>query len=697
MSAVNLSLAIAAPPLLALILLLWTLERAGGRSGWRLFLSMMWGGFGATSLAILVSATWLEQPAWYPYLVTPVVEEVAKALILVILTALGLIAGSPVGLAYGLACGLGFALWENAAYFDRLGTTPSSWLYLTRTTGTALLHASATALVGAAAGFGGPQTSWRRRMAALVAALAFACLIHGSWNYVCVVLSDTSTLRRALPALWVTLLVALVAWSMRRERWRLRREILALWRENTIAEPIARALLERWPTRALRRSGVEHPRKVNRAAWQLALARRQLASLPQRSEAARARLIRLAQHWQDMLDSLLSGRDKPPARRSQKRDALLIVGLALAAGVVHLLGQVSPVPAALARRTVVITSGAKVRPEPLLSVVDENQAYILWQRGPSRDKREQVLTWIGPGNERRDLGLGPVPPQRDDWFDMTTLGDHAVIATRQGDRLLLRRFLKNHQVDRLPFDAPERDPEPCWPWLTTDQGRTLVGWDRLRAVAWLKAPPLELGPPLKLPNPFPEGIETADQACARGFMLTDQTVYQVAKPSKASRLAAVDLEELTAHPIDLCPGQPGLRVHSLDKDRGQVLVLLGGQGPEGYRLLLARLDRSGHLISPCRPVRTMPAGEPAVVSLSGAGDNAFLAWATSFHIFLARIPLSDEGDRSRRWVLDRAPPDSSGVVRVGVTEGRLYVAWEGHSEDDRWSLKLLRSEIADLP
>jgi len=93
----------------------------------------------------------------------------------------------------------------------------------------------------------------------------------------------------------------------------------------------------------------------------------------------------------------------------------------------------------------------------------------------------------------------------------------------------------------------------------------------------------------------------------------------------------------------------------------------------------------------------MPTGEPAVVSLSGAGDDAFLAWATNSHIFLARIPLGLGGGSERRWVLDRAPPDSSGVVRVGFTQGRLYVAWEGHADGDRWSLKLLRTEIADLP
>jgi hypothetical protein len=37
------------------------------------------------------------------------------------------------------------------------------------------------------------------------------------------------------------------------------------------------------------------------------------------------------------------------------------------------------------------------------------------------------------------------------------------------------------------------------------------------------------------------------------------------------------------------------------------------------------------------------------------------------------------------------------VVRIGVVDRRLYVAWEGSSPGRRFSLKLLRTEIDDLP
>lgn len=690
------SFAIAAPPLLTLLLLLWWLDRAGGRSGWLLLLCMTWGGLGATGLVMLASAAWLEQPAWYPYVVSPLLEEVAKALIFVLLIALGLVPSVPAGLAYGLACGLGFALWENAAYFDQLGATPTPWLYVARTAGTALLHAAATGLVGAAAGTGGVRRAWRRRTLAVVVALGMACLVHGSWNYVCLVMSDTSALRRALPAVGVTLLLALVAWSVLRERWHLRQEVLSLWQDGVISEQVARALVRRWPVRSLRRGGVANPARVSRAVWQLALARKQLAEVPE-SSAARVRLARIVDYWQRSVSALLDGAPHPNANRSAVGYGTLAVGLALAVGGLHLLGQVSPVPAALARRTVVVVNDAAVRPEPLLSVVDEDEAYLLWQRGPSKEHREQILTWIGPGQEQRALSLGAIPPRWDDWFDMTSLGRGVLVATRREDRMVVRSFAKNLQRDELSFDAPERDPEPCWPWLASDRGRTLAGWDRLRRVAWLGAEPLAVGARLDLPDPFQSVEETPDQACVRGFMFTDHTVYQVARPLHASRIAAIDLETLTERSIDLCPGEPDLRVHSLDKDGDSVLVLLGGQGDEGYRLLLARLDRAGNLRQPCQPVRIMPAGEPSVVSLAGAGASAFLAWASGSHIFLARMPIGPGGGRSRRWVLDRAPPDGTGVVRVGVTEGRLYVAWEGYAPGSRWSLKLLRTEIEDLP
>jgi predicted small integral membrane protein len=285
---------------------------------------------------------------------------------------------------------------------------------------------------------------------------------------------------------------------------------------------------------------------------------------------------------------------------------------------------------------------------------------------------------------------------------MTALGDGVVVATRETDAVWMRSFVKNERRGEIRFNAVEKSPEPCWPWLASDRGRTLVGWDRLERVAKIWAEPLRVSlPAMELPDPFPSGTDTAEQACMRGFMLTDQTAYEVARPGTAARLAAVDLDSRQSHEIEFCPGRQGrLRIHSLDKDRGQVLVLLGasveGGGGE-YELLIARLDRSGNVIEPCRHLRSMPAGEPRVVGLAGAGDRAFLAWSTSAHIFLARVPLRETEERPRRWVLDRAPRGGQGVVRVGVVEERLHVAWEGHSRNGRWSLKLLRTEIDDLP
>lgn len=704
--ALTTSLVIAAPPLLALLFLLWAFDRHAGRSGTLLVLAVLWGGLVATSLVTLTNVVWLEQPGWYPYVVTPVVEELAKASLFALLIPLLLVPSVPAGLAYGLACGLGFALWENAAYFEQSGDAgPTTWLYVTRTAGTALLHATSTAVVGAAAGSVGPREHRLRQAAFLVGALAVAIWVHGAWNYVCLVLSNDSPFRRALPAAGVALLLSFVAGSMIRERWRLRREILSLWQEEVIGEGVAKAMLTRWPSRALRRLGLQRSMRLSRSLWALALARRQLASLgPRLGEAARQRLEQHVDRWQHMVRALLEQsevelllrRDRPLFLRVS-----LAVGLIVSAVALHLLGHVSPVPGALSRRTIVITSGAVVRPEPLITVL-HGDTYVLWQRGPSKRQRQQMLTWVGPGEQRRHISLGALPPEEPDWFEMTALGEGVLVATRERDRIWIRAFAKNQASGELRFDAVESSPEPCWPWLTSDRGRTLVGWDRLeRAVKVLPNPLRVVLPVMELPDPFPTGCDTPEQACMRGFTLTDHTLYEVARPGSAARLAAVDLDRREAQEIDVCPGRRGnFRIHSLDKDRGQVLVLLGAEevgGGDGYELLIARLDRSGNLLEPCRHLRSMPAGEPRVVGLAGAGDMAFLAWSTSAHIFLARVPLIEGAGRSRRWVLDRAPRGGQGVVRVGVVDDWLHVAWEGHSRGGRWSLKLLRTEIEDLP
>ena len=164
-------------------------------------------------------------------------------------------------------------------------------------------------------------------------------------------------------------------------------------------------------------------------------------------------------------------------------------------------------------------------------------------------------------------------------------------------------------------------------------------------------------------------------------------------------MAAIDISSHAVRELDLCPSESEFRIHSLDKDRGQVLVLLGVRPlrpNDPYRLLLARLDRAGNVISTCRDIRELPGGEPVVVGLAGSGDDAFLAWSTHSHILLARMPIGEGGNPERRWVLDKAPPEQ-GVVRVSVVDEWLFVAWEGSSPGRRWSLKLLRTEIDDLP
>ncbi len=693
------SLAIAAPPLLVLLVLLWTFDRQAGRSGLILVASVFWGGLVATSLVTTVGALWLEQPLWYPYVAAPIAEELAKGLLFVVLLCSRLLPGIPAGLAYGLACGLGFALWENATYFEQTGGAgPSTWLYLTRTAGPALLHAVSTAVVGAAAGAGGLAPRRVRHLVAIFAALAVATWIHGGWNYICLVLSNTDATRRVLPLAGASLLLALLSWSVLEERWRLREEVLELWREGLVPEAVALAMTSRWSLQALRRLDVPQPRRLARVIWALASIRRQLRDLPAQATAVRRRVEAELERANAALCAVTDPDAEVPGAGARRTRLALVIGLAFLGVALHLLGRLSPVPATLARRTIVIGASVGVRPEPSITLMG-GDTYLLWQRGPSKRSREQMLTWVGVDARPVHHSLGAIPENEPDWFEMGALGEGVAIATRQGDEIWIRAFVESVERGNLRLEATEEGPEPCWPWMTSDRGRTLLGWDRVRRVAWLRATPFGLeGQPTTLPDPFPN-FDTPEQACARGFLMTDQTIYEIARPSGHSRMAAVNLERREATRLEICPGESSLRVHSLDKDRGEVLVLLGGRGRAGagYQLHLARLDRVGQVIEPCRVIREMPAGGPAVVGLAGAGDDAFLAWSAGGYIFLERFPLREGGARLRRWVLDRAPRGGAGVVRVGVVDDRLFVAWEGRAGEGRWSLKLLRVAVGDLP
>ena len=119
-----------------------------------------------------------------PMIVAPLLEEPIKALVLLPVLLNEEFDNITDGFVYGAVTGLGFAMSENFLYFlDAAVTDTSGWitLVLVRTFYSGIMHATATATVGATLGY----ARWRglRTMAAYgLVGLAVAMGIHGVWN-----------------------------------------------------------------------------------------------------------------------------------------------------------------------------------------------------------------------------------------------------------------------------------------------------------------------------------------------------------------------------------------------------------------------------------------------------------------------------------------------------------------------------------
>src|SRR5262245_32110116 len=85
-------------------------------------------------------------------LVAPIIEEVLKSLILVYQVRRPNFTYFVDGAVYGFAAGTGFAVLENLFYLSRAGAAGGMGVAVSRAFSTALMHGSASALVGVAVG-----------------------------------------------------------------------------------------------------------------------------------------------------------------------------------------------------------------------------------------------------------------------------------------------------------------------------------------------------------------------------------------------------------------------------------------------------------------------------------------------------------------------------------------------------------------
>ncbi len=322
------SIVAAVVPMVGFLWVAWWLDRYDREPVWLVLMTFAWGALIATLLS-LVGNTLMDLaiglafgPAAAgmvtPVLVAPAIEEPTKAAILLLVVRSRRFDNATDGIVYGVAAGLGFGMTENLLYFitaarvasfDPLsGTLAWAATVFARTFFSALMHASASALVGAALGL---SRFWHRalRPLGLIAGLALAMGMHALWNGLL-----TAASVKGMPSLvavdfalfpfellGVFLLFQLGLWQERRI---LRRELEAEAHEHGTLPLAHIPHLASWRRRALSHfapRGVDQAAYI-RAATALGFRRGQLHAKAARVEAWLERdLLRLRQEIRGIL------------------------------------------------------------------------------------------------------------------------------------------------------------------------------------------------------------------------------------------------------------------------------------------------------------------------------------------------------------------------------------------------------------
>ena len=198
-------------PILAFLWMMWWLDRYDREPIWLFLGVFLWGAVGAVALALVGSSLMsipvdiLAPPDTADSLgmtfIAPLVEEPAKALILLAVARSRHFDNITDGFVYGAAAGLGFGMSENLLYFMRAADEgdPLGWasVVVVRTLYSALMHAGASSLVGAALGV----AKFRRgtiRPLLLAGGFAGAMGMHAVWNGLLSLAQDGAGLLGAL-------------------------------------------------------------------------------------------------------------------------------------------------------------------------------------------------------------------------------------------------------------------------------------------------------------------------------------------------------------------------------------------------------------------------------------------------------------------------------------------------------------------
>lgn len=189
-------------PMFTFLAVVWWLDRYDREPVWLLVVTFLWGAFGAVGIAVVASLIlqgllspvvadlealladpWQARAVIDPVIVAPVVEEIAKALVLLFVIWHRHFDNMTDGFVYGAAAGLGFGMTENMLYFVSVSSDPEIWgsTVVIRTFYSAVMHATATAIVGAALGYARFRGLPQLVMSGTVG-LGLAILVHALWN-----------------------------------------------------------------------------------------------------------------------------------------------------------------------------------------------------------------------------------------------------------------------------------------------------------------------------------------------------------------------------------------------------------------------------------------------------------------------------------------------------------------------------------
>lgn len=222
-------------PMLLYLYLLWKNDKFEPEPGRLVILSFIYGAFGAVLITLFVSSIFSATLSIFfsdetigflgAVLVAPVVEEIAKGLLLIVLVQNINFDNITDGLVYGGAIGLGFGMTENFLYFLTQETGLYSWVMVViiRSLFSAVLHCITTATLGAFLAMFKFSAN-KRKIILPVTGLLLAMLIHFLWNFN-LSFEDTVIFAFLIMLAIITIFLIMFKYSIKQEKKLIRSEL----------------------------------------------------------------------------------------------------------------------------------------------------------------------------------------------------------------------------------------------------------------------------------------------------------------------------------------------------------------------------------------------------------------------------------------------------------------------------------------